>query len=335
MRALTFDGQALTLDKAAPAPTAGPGEAIVRPLLTLITSADRSAAHPGSGFKGIPGHQFIAKVEHAEPEVGASAQSVQRAAKLKGKRVVCSPIVSCRVCDLCKGGLSAQCRDARIMGLSALDGGLCDALRVPTANLVGVPDDVENERAVFSILVGSAMHATSSFHPQGKPYVSVLGDSLLALLTVQAMSRLNASVRLIGWTEASAKSCERWGMKYRPASEVGHRQDQDVVVDCTGEARGFDLACRLARPRGRIVLKSESLAGAAGVELSRVVARELEIVGSGFGTISEGLAAIQKRHVQVDGLFTRRVRLEDAAAVLGASTPGETELAVAVMIEQR
>jgi hypothetical protein len=59
----------------------------------------------------------------------------------------------------------------------------------------------------------------------------VLGDGPLGLVMVQVMSRLNASVRLIGRHADKLAICEKWGVKHRLADEVGRRDDQDVVVD--------------------------------------------------------------------------------------------------------
>src|SRR5690606_6250511 len=85
------------------------------------------------------------------------------------------------------------------------------------------------------------------------------------LLTAQALARLNKSVRLLGSRPERVALCERWGVKHRLIEEAGRRQDQEVVIDCTGASGGASgggalrLAMQLVRPRGVILLCSDIL----------------------------------------------------------------------------
>ena len=74
--------------------------------------------------------------------------------------------------------------------------------------------------------------------------------------TDAVMAKLNASVRLVGRYSEKLAVCEKWGIKHRHVDDVGRRSDQDIVVDCTGSPDGLDLALRLVRPRGTVVLKT-------------------------------------------------------------------------------
>jgi len=346
VRRLRADGQTLALDRAAPAAALSPGDALLRPISVLITRIDRHAialnasgqvaASGASGFTpGVSVLAALVSVSAVPSRSPAEAASVSRAQKLVGSRVLVSPSVPCSVCELCTRGLSAHCPKRTIMGLWQRDGGLADELLMPAANLVPVPDSIDDERAVFAFLAGSAAHATASFRVEGKPFITVLGDGPLALLTVQAMARLNASVRLLGRHEAKLALCERWGIKHRPEHEAGRRNDQDVVIDCTGSSDGVITAIGLLRPRGRLVLKSCSTLGpmasggpgaggtlSAGV-IDALVRAEIEVIGSREGSIAEGLALIQKGLVQTDALITRRAKLEDAPAVLSQARGAE------------
>ncbi len=351
MRRLRVDGHTLTLDRGASPATPGPGDVVLRPVSVLITRIDRHAialgasdATPASSKGFTPGVSVLATVVRVSALPGrspAEAASVARAQKLVGARVVVMPSVPCSACELCTRGLSAHCPKRSVMGLWQRDGGLADELIMPAANLLAVPDAIDDERAVFAFLAGSAAHATASFRVEGKPFITVLGDGPLALLTVQAMARLNASVRLLGRHEAKLALCERWGIKHRLEHEAGRRNDQDVVVDCTGLSTGVTTALGLLRPRGRLVIKSCSLLGPtttdhtgaggalSGAALEAIVRGEIEVVGSREGSIAEGLALIQKGHVQTEALITRRVKLDDAQAVLSQPRGGE----IATLIE--
>lgn len=326
MRAVRFDGHTVSLDRAAAEPVLAEGEVLIKPTRVAIGSLDRRATMAGSAFTGVPGHAFTGVVEALGPMSPAMAE---RGAKVLHKRVSVAINVACGLCDLCKIGLSQHCRKRTVLGLFGRDGGLAERVAVPLANVMAVPEGVEEDRAALAVLVGSAAHAAVNFRVEGKPYITVLGDGPLGLLAVQVMARLNASVRLLGKHPSKLELCERWGIKHRLVSEAGRRQDQDVVVDCTGRAEGLVDALGLVRPRGKVIVKScDGLAGvsvgaaaAAGL-MEQVVQREIEVLGSRCGTLSEGLALLNKRTVQVEGLITARGKLEDAPGLLGRAAPG-------------
>lgn len=316
MRALRTDGHSVTLDRSRPAPRAGPGEALVRPTLVAITTPDRHAARPGSGFSGTLGHAMVGVVE--EVHTDTDAPTAQRARALKGQRVTAAPSIACGRCDLCRGGLGNHCRDRAAPGLSGREGCFADLVALPLAALHPVPSSVEDERAVCAPALAAAAHAAVMFRVEGKPYITVLGDGLLGLLCVQVMARLNASVRLLGHHPQRFSLCERWSIKHRHAGEVGHRHDQDVVVDCTGSPAGLDLAMRLVRPRGRLVLMG-TLPGQPAPDLAPLVDHELELVGARGGSIAEALLMLEQRLVHVEPLITRRGRLDDGVSLLRAA----------------
>jgi threonine dehydrogenase-like Zn-dependent dehydrogenase len=329
MRALIYDGRevALRTGRADPVPRAG--EAVVRTLRALVTAAD---AQPARGFSGVLGHQFVGRVESVEGKAPAG---------LVGARVVGSSAIVCGTCDLCSAGLSEHCRHRMLMGIEVRDGCLADRFAIPAQNLVVVPDAIDDDHALFAELLASAMQAVRQLTISGKPYITVLGDGPLGLLAAQLMVPLNASVRLIGFRADNLALCEKWRIKHRLAVDVGRRADQDVVVETTGTAAGFDLATRMVRPRGTIVLKAPfvRVAGgppdAPGPDLDAIVRAELTIIGSHRGPIAEAVAALGRRAVDVVSLITKRMRLDDGPAIIAAAAaPGALAVVVNVELER-
>jgi alcohol dehydrogenase len=150
---------------------------------------------------------------------------------------------------------------------------------------------------------------------QGKPYVTVLGDGTMGLLAAQIMVRMNASVRLLGKHPEKFTLCERWSIRHRHISEVGRRNDQDVVIDCTGEPGGVELALGLVRPRGKIVVKGSPAAwpGAsrAWPDLSAVSSMELEVIGSRSARLADAVDLLSRGMIDVLPLITSRGKLND------------------------
>lgn len=319
MRALVAERGAARLERRHPVPAAREGEAILRVTRAAASRLEVEAASGLFGFTGVPGCDGVGVVE-----TGGGR-------KLAGKRAVFSPVVSCGRCALCTRGLPVHCRKREVTGLLGRDGVLAERVAVPTRNLVEVPENVDDDRAVFAHAVGAALQASRQLRIEGKPYITVLGDGHLGLITVQILARLNASVRLLGRFSEKLALCEKWGVKHRHIDDVGRRADQDIVVDCTGAPDGLELAMRLVRPRGKILLKSlmsqPTLQGAGavgGVDLSPLVASEVELIGSFGGSVADGLRLIEQGRVDVVSLITRRMRLDDGPAILRAAGSPES-----------
>lgn len=314
----------------APEPSPAPGEARLRTLIAGISESDlalsrgwRSGAEPLHGL--TIGHEFVAIVD----SVGSSKD---QHARLQGKRVVGGPAVSCGKCDLCRRGLATHCREQTILGIRDRHGCLADAFTLPLRNLVALPDDLDDERATFSAPLSEAIHASQQVHLEGKPYITILGEGTLALLCAQVMNKLNASVRLVSRNETNLALCDKWQVRHRHLDEVGRREDQDIVVDCTGSSEGLATALRLVRPRGTILLKSLSPSMASdgtGFETTAIVMKEVRIQGSRAGGVTEAIEMLRREQVEVASLITRKVDLDEGErAMLWAAEPEQVKVLV-------
>jgi threonine dehydrogenase-like Zn-dependent dehydrogenase len=88
----------------------------------------------------------------------------------------------------------------------------------------------------------------------------------------------------------------------------------------------------MARARGTIVLLGETPPdGRAGCDLSPVIERELTVVGARTGSLGEGVELLRSGTADLDGLITRRFRLNDAAdAFKAAADPAQIAVVVDV-----
>lgn len=307
-----------------PKPEPKPGDAVVRVLLAGLCSVDvlsvGGVTPVGSvaAFRGTPGHMGVGVVEHLEP--GGFGFGPGDTRKWERKRVVFSPVMPCGLCDTCRAGLSWHCPTRKVLGLHGAEGTLAQQVLVPMRNLAVVPDAVDDSRAACASLVGAAVQTASAVRVEGKTFVTVLGDGPMGLCVAQALARRNASVRLLGRTEARFGLVERWGIKHRHESEAGRRADQDVIVDCTGNAGGFSLACRLVRPKGTIVLKGPPVPlakeGLMPADLLPASAREVSIVTVCSGSASQGVEAMASGMIDVTPMLERPVPLSQTIAVL-------------------
>ncbi len=329
MRAIVFAEGRLAMQPRQPAPSPADGWAIVRPRKVGVCATDVELCRGLMNFTGIPGREFVGVVESMNEGGGGTDGS-----ELVGKRVVGSPNTFCGSCGLCRRGLRQHCRQRLTLGMRGLDGCFADRFTLPAANLVPLPDDVDDDHGVFACAVSSAIHANQQLTITGKPYITVLGDGPLGLLTVQVLAKLNASVRLIGRYSEKLALCEKWGIKHRHVDDIGRRADQDVVVDCTGSTEGLQLAMQLVRPRGKILLKSLTATQQNArwpIDLTPLVRNEIELIGSQFGPIDEAVNMLRRMEIDVVSLIGRRMKLDDGPAVFhAAAQPGALKVIVEV-----
>jgi alcohol dehydrogenase len=297
-----------------PEPTGRDGECIVRIRASLVTPADAAASRQEPST--ILGESAVGVVERL---IGTSGPA-QPAAAWIGKRVAIHPVIRCGRCDRCLAGLSSHCRERAILGRAGRSGCLAERIAVPFANLALVPDTLDDERASFASLVAEALEATKQIRLEGKGYITVLGDSLAALVTAQVMTRLNAAVRVIARQPTTLGLAEKLGIRHRHADEIGRRGDQDVVVDCIGTAESLAFASMLVRARGTVVLKSLPLTSEpAAADLSPIILGELTVQGSFHGPLPEAITLLAKRGIEVTPLIERKVTFDQATPLRSGS----------------
>jgi threonine dehydrogenase-like Zn-dependent dehydrogenase len=296
MRALFFSNT-LSYSTSRPAPPAADGDTLIRVRQAGICSTDLEIVKGYMGFKGILGHEFVGEVVESPSK------------DLVGKRVVGEINCVCGRCDLCVAGLSTHCRNRTVLGILNHDGAFADLVRLPAANLHVLPDSIDDDQAVFVEPLAAAFQVLKQVKLDGRKWVTVLGDGRLGLLVAQVLQTTGAPVRVIGKHLSKLGLCEKWGIKSRALADIVPRHDQDVVVDCTGSAAGFEMACQMVRPRGTVVLKS-TVAGGKPMNLAPIVIDEITVIGSRCGPFREAIRALAAKQIDVVSLIHRRMRIE-------------------------
>jgi threonine dehydrogenase-like Zn-dependent dehydrogenase len=325
MRALTFT-TSLTFTPRHPDPSPDDGDTLLRVRQAGICSTDLEITRGYMNFNGILGHEFVADVV-SSPEKS-----------LMGQRVVGEINIVCGRCDMCLSGLSNHCRDRSVLGILNHDGAFADFVRLPAANLHIVPPTVDDDQAVFVEPLAAAFQVAKQLGPQGRGgavegrrWITVLGDGRLGLLTAQVLRNAGYPVRLIGKHPEKLALCEKWSIRSRTLDDISPRHDQDVVVDCTGSAAGFELAMQMVRPRGTIVLKSTVAAGKP-LNLAPLVIDEITVLGSRCGPFREALRALAEKEIDVTSLIARRMKLEQGVEAMRlASSPGVLKVIVTMI----
>jgi alcohol dehydrogenase len=309
MRALVFD-ESLAFRPRHPDPSETDGDTLLRITRAGICSTDLEICAGYMNFKGVLGHEFV----------GVVVSSLQK--DLIGQRVVGEINIVCGRCDLCLSGLSNHCRNRSVVGILNHSGAFAEFLRLPAANLHVLPKTVDDDQAVFVEPLAAAFQILKQIKLDSSKWVTVLGDGRLGLLAAQVLRNAGCPVRVIGKHPEKLSLCERWSIRSRPLADINPRHDQDVVVDCTGSAAGFEMAMQMVRPRGTIILKSTVAAGKA-LNLAPLVINEIQVLGSRCGPFREAIRALAENTVDVTSMIHRRMKLEHGVEALKlAAQPG-------------
>lgn len=314
MQALVFDGKNLAYQPNRPEPRLPMGEVMIRPTRMGVCATDLEICRGYMGFSGVLGHEFVGVVESV---------AEKKHAHWLNKRVVGNINCVRSICDLCRAGLRDHARDRSVLGIFERDGCFADGFTLPAENLYEVPGNVDDDHAVFAEPLAAAFQILRQLTVEGRPFITVLGDGRLGLLVAQVVNTLNATVRVVGKHESKLRLCEKWGVKHRLLEDVGLRQDQDIVIDCTGSPQGLVTAMQMVRPRGTIVMKTTTTPSDEPIDLSPLVIHEIKLIGSRCGPFPDALEALSAQTVDVVSLISKRMKLADGPLVLkAASQPG-------------
>jgi len=288
----------------------------VRVLRAGVCNTDLELLKGYYPYAGIPGHEFVGRVEAAP---GAEAWI--------GKRVVGEINAVCGECPTCRAGRKTHCERRTVLGIAKRDGAFAEYLSLPVANLHEVPEGVPDEVAVFTEPMAAALEVGEQVRVGPGDRVVVIGSGKLGNLVAQALSLTGCGLLVIGRNSPTLGLLAARGLRTGTAADLPEH-GADVVVECTGNPDGLALALRAVRPRGTVVLKS-TYHGQASLDLARVVVDEVTLVGSRCGPFAPALALLASGQVDVRPLFEASYPLSNATAAFDhAARPGALKVLV-------
>src|SRR2546428_8062674 len=312
MRALVYANHSLSFEPHYPDPALGEGEALIRVLLAGICNTDLEITRGYMAFEGVVGHEFVGIVEAVHEGPGATALT-----SLIGKRVVGEINAACHRpdCLYCQRGMPTHCPNRTTLGIVNRDGAFADYLTLPTRNLHLVPDNVSDEEAVFVEPLAANFEILEQVHLKPTDSVVILGDGKMGQLAAQVLPLSGCEVMMVGKHEEKLALAARHGVRTfvldDPQSfRLENRRRVDLLVECSGSAQGLELALRLVRPRGTIVLKS-TVAAQSTLHLAPIVIDEIRLQGSRCGPFAPALQELSQRRVDVLPLISARYSLDE------------------------
>ena len=276
-------------------------------------------------FPCIPGHEFAGEVTELGEEV--RGWSI-------GNRVTAAPQIPCGQCHWCQVGEYNLCEDYDYVG-SRSDGSFAQYLRIPAANLVKLPPEVEFEEAAATDPACIALHGirrSGGIRP-GETVV-ILGTGPIGLFACQWARILGAGrIIAVDIVDEKLKIAEELGAETiinAGKEDVVHRitkittRGADLVMEIAGNLSTQRQCLQVAAKRGRVVYIGRSHEDVLLPDnvYSLIFRRELEIYGSVNSSFSnlnhEWRTAVHfmaNGQLRVKPLISHRISLKDVPQI--------------------
>ena len=316
MKAIVFnDKDGLHLDNNYKKPIPQKGEALIKVTLAGICNTDYEITKGYMGYNGILGHEFIGTVEEINDEDKS----------LLGKRVTAEISYGCNNPECEWGAVKnyRHCPDRHTLGIWRKDGCFAEYVTMPLNVLFEIPENVEDEQAVFVEPLAAACEITEQLHIQPIQRVVVLGDGKLGLTTALTLSAQGLDVILIGKHQNKLDIAKNQGVKTQLLQDTKIENIYDVVVEATGSVSGFETSLSLVKPRGVLVLKS-TIATGKELNLAPIVVNEITVLGSRCGQFPPALNLLAKHRIDFKPFISAVYSIDDAIEAFEANKSKET-----------
>jgi threonine dehydrogenase-like Zn-dependent dehydrogenase len=324
MRAVVFAGSGrVEVADVRPPAIEHPADALVRVTRSAICGSDLHFLHgktptvPGA----VLGHEAVGEVE----SVGSGVASVR-----PGQRVAVS-----FACWFCAREETNLCEHSAVFGAGPFGGDLAgtqaEMVRVPWAdvNLLGVPDAVDDDRAVFAgDVLTTGFHAAALAEARPGDVVAVLGAgplgwscaASLRALGVEQVFLLDREPSRLALASALGAVPVHVGARSAESvlAEVTDDRGADVVIDAVGSVEGYRSATTIVRRGGRVVVAGVYAGESVELQLGVAWARALDVRYTGVCPVHrhwrEVMHLLEAGTLDPLPLVSDRVRLDDAPA---------------------
>src|ERR1700746_2051880 len=215
-----------------------------------------------------------------------------------GQRVLVAPMHFCGHCVKCLAGLQNQCREFTVLG-NAVDGGNCELIAVPDANVIPIPDAVDfNQAASVPLVFLTAWHmlvGRAAIRP-GQTVLVLGANSGVGIAGIQIAKFFQCTVITTAGDDHKIAKARELGADHvinhyqqkisEEIRKITNKAGVDIVLEHVGPAT-WDESMRSLKPAGALVTCGATTGPQVGFDLRFLFSRQLSILGSYMGTMGE------------------------------------------------
>ncbi len=311
-------------DEADPVP--GPGEALVRVTEVGICGSDLHW-YDESGIGGVGLTRPLV--------LGHEAAGVIAAGPRAGQRVAIDPSVPCGACETCERGRGHLCPRVRFLGHSTTDGALRELIAWPLANLVPLPDAIDDAAGAMLEPLGVAIHAMRLARVQPGDTVGIFGCGPIGLLLIQ-LARASGATTVVATDRLAHRVHAATGLGAIAALVDGGAERDvllratggrgvDTAIEIAGDDDAIDAAIALARPASTVVVAGIPSGDESTISASAARRKGLDLRFSRrmAHTYPQAIALVEAGLVDVGTVVTHRFALADFDAAFGTAARRE------------
>ena len=215
-----------------------------------------------------------------------------------GQRVLVAPMHFCNRCEPCVSGRQNMCREFTVLG-NGVDGGDCERIAIPAANVIPIPDSLPfNEAASVPLVFLTAFHMlTGRAAIRPGHTVLVLGaNSGVGIAAIQIAKLFQATVIATAGDERKMQKARELGADYvidhyrqkigDEARRITREAGVDIVIEHVGSAT-WNESVKALKPGGTVVTCGATTGPQVNIDLRFLFARQLNLLGSYMGTMGE------------------------------------------------
>ena len=215
-----------------------------------------------------------------------------------GQRVLLAPMHYCGHCAKCVSGLQNQCREFTVLG-NAVDGGNCELIAAPAANVIPIPDSLDfNQAASVPLVFVTAWHmlvGRAAIRP-GQTVLVLGASSGVGIAAIQIARLFHCRVITTAGDETKLAKGRELGADYgidhykqkisEEVRKITNKEGVDIVVEHVGAAT-WDESVKSLKTGGTLVTCGATTGPNVGIDLRHLFARQLSLLGSYMGTMGE------------------------------------------------
>ena len=260
----------------------------------------------------IPGHEVVGKVvESNELE--------------KGMLVTIDPNKPCGRCDNCRRGKINLCENLSAVGVTR-NGGFSEFLSVDDSLIYSLAPGTSIKTAVFAEPLSCIVNG---FNVSNFGYVSdvaIIGGGPIGAIIATLAEKFSIGKTVIAELNSERRKFLESELGLKAVDFLDPKKHLfDVVFDCTGNPKGFEVATSLTRMGGNTVIFGVTAKGAkSSVEPFEIYRKEVKITGSFINpfTMSTAVKILNSKEFNFDSLVTDELSLKEVAAhISGEKVP--------------